>query len=100
MKKTLLYLLAAAILGILITVVPLIAVAETKIGSNPQHASLAPLLGQGLKQLDGGGSSTSQTNRSDLTVLGISLFIALLAYTLVGRRAPRRYDLYTRLPPH
>jgi hypothetical protein len=100
LKKTLLYLLAAAILGILITVVPLITVAETRIGSNPTHA-LAPSLGQGLKQLDGdGGKSTSQINRSDLTVLGISLIIALLAYTLIGRRAPRRYDLVLRLPPH
>jgi len=99
LKKTLLYLLAAAILGVLITVVPLIAVAATRIGSSPQHA-FAPSLGQGLKQLDGGGSSTSQANRSDLTVLGISLFIALLAYTLIGRRAPRRYDLYMRLPSH
>jgi heme/copper-type cytochrome/quinol oxidase subunit 4 len=100
LKKTLFYLIVAAILGILITVVPLVTVAETRIGSAPQHAPSVPSLNQGLKQLDGGGSTTSQLNRSYLTVLIISLIIALLAYTLIGRRAPRRYDLVLRFPPH
>ena len=98
MKKTLLYLLAAAILGILvtvvpITVVPLVPVAKTGIEGDPQWASQPRSLGQGLKQLEGGdGSNSSQVNGSDLTVLAISFIIALLAYTLIRRRAPRRYD--------
>jgi len=99
LNKTLLYILAAAILGTLITVVPLIAVAETRAGSN-QQAKYAPFIGQSLKQLDGNTSTNSEFNGSDLTVLAISLIIALLAYTLIGRRAPRRYDLYLRFPPH
>jgi len=102
MKKTLLYLLVAAILGILITVVPLVTVAQTGIGGNKQNPSQAKSLGEGLKQLDGENSSnSSQINSSDLTALAISFIIALLAYTLVGHRAPtRRFDMRLGVPPH
>jgi hypothetical protein len=100
MKKTLLYLLAAAILGILVTVVPLITVAQTGVGSNtqtPQPKSLGP----SLKQLDGGdGSKSSEVNGTDLTVLATSFIIALLAYTLIGHRAPRRYNMRLGVPPY
>jgi hypothetical protein len=92
LKKTLLYLLAAAILGILVTVVPLITVvkfttvAKTAIGGSTQLAPQPRSIGQGLKQLEGGsGLNSSQVNISDLTVLAISIIIALLAYTLVRR---------------
>lgn len=101
MNKTLLYLLAAAVLGILVTVVPLITVAQTGIGGNPQNAPQAKSLGQGLRQLDGGdGSKSSEVNSSDLTVLAISFIIALLAYTLIGHRAPRRYNMRLGVPPY
>ena len=101
MKKTLLYLLAAAILGILVTVVPLITIAQTGIGGNTQNTPQAKSLGQGLKQLDGGdGSNSSQVNSTDLTVLAISFIIALLAYTLIGPKAPRRYNMRLGVPPY
>jgi hypothetical protein len=101
MRKTLLYLLAAAILGILVTVVPLIVVAQTGIGGNKQNPLQAKSLNEGLKQLDGGnGSNSSQISSSDLTALAISFIIALLAYTLVGHKAPRRFDMRLGVPPH
>jgi biotin-(acetyl-CoA carboxylase) ligase len=101
MKKTLLYLLAAAILGILVTVVPLITVAQIGIGINKQNEPQAKSLGQGLRQLEGGdGSKSSDVNNSDLAVLAISFVIALLAYTLVGHRAPRRYNMRLGVPPY
>jgi hypothetical protein len=103
MKKTLLYLLAAAIIGVLVTVVPLVTIAHTGIEGNNQHASQPQSLGQGLKQLDGDNSPTSsQINSSELTALAISFIIALLAYTLVGHghKGPRRYDMRLGVPPH
>jgi hypothetical protein len=96
MKKTLLYLLAAAVLGILVTVVPLITVAQIGIESNKQNEPQARSLGQGLRQLEGGDGS----NSSDVAVLAISFFIALLAYALVGHRAPRRYNMRLGVPPY
>lgn len=100
MKKTLLYLLAAAILGVLVTIVPLVTVAKTGIGGNTQHASQPQSLGQGLKQLDGGnGSNSSQANSSDLTVLAISFIIAFLAYSLIRYRTPRGYNMRFGVPP-
>jgi len=98
MKKTLLYLLAAGALGILVTVLPLITIAQVGIGgSTPQSTSL----GKGLRQLDGGdGSRSSQVNSTDLTVLAVSFIIAFLAYALVGPRAPRRYNMRLGVPPH
>ena len=100
MKKTLLYLLVAAILGILVTVVPLIAVAQIGIGGKTQTPQGKPL-GESLKQLDGGeGSNSSQVNSTNLTVLAISFIIALLAYTLIGHRAPRRYNMRLGVPPY
>jgi hypothetical protein len=105
MNKTLVYLLAAAIIGVLVTVVHLVTIARTGIEGNNQHASQPQSLGQGLKRLDGNNSSTnSQINSSDLTTLAISFIIALLAYTLVGHghrhKAPRRYDMRLGVPPH
>jgi len=101
MKKTLLYILAAAVLGILVTVVPLITVARIVTENNKQNELQPKSLGQGLKQLEGGnGSNSSEVNSSDLAVLAISFFIALLAYTLVGHKAPRRYNMRLGVPPY
>ena len=100
MKKTLLYLLAAAVLGILVTVIPLIAVAHVGIGGIAQTPQ-AKSIGTSLKQLDGDtDSNSSRVNSSDLTVLAISFIIALLAYALIGQRAPRRYNMRLGVPPY
>ena len=101
MKKTLVYLLAAVILGVLVTVAPLIVIAKTGFGGNTQNAPQTRSLGQGLKQLDGGeGSNGSQVNNTDVTVLAISFIIAFLAYTLIGPKAPRRYNMRLGVPPY
>jgi hypothetical protein len=99
MKKTLLYLSAAAILGILITIVPIITIAQIGIGENKTSAFTPSMLGQGVRQLDGGGSNT-KANNSYVTVLAISFIVALAAFGLVGHHAPRRYNLRLGVPPY
>jgi hypothetical protein len=90
MNKTLLYLWAAAILGIMVTIVPLITLIG--IGDRNQDEFYTKSLGEGLKRLDGSSSSnTPRSDNSDLAVLAISLAIALAVYTVVRRRIPRDY---------
>lgn len=97
MKKTILYLPAAALLGILITIVPLITITQTSQGQNEAYPQL---LGKGLKKLDGNyGANNTMTNDSTLTVLAISLVVALAVYTVVRRRIPRQFDIQFRMPP-
>lgn len=98
MKKIVLYVSAAAIIGVLITLVPLITVAQIGIGGNTQKPES---LGQGFGQLEGEhGSNNPTVNSSDLAVLAVSFIIALLAYALVGTKAPRRYNLRLGVPPY
>jgi hypothetical protein len=101
MKKILLYLAAAAILGILITIVPLITIAQIGIGENQKSVFYLSTLGEGVRKLDGDyGSNTSNGNNSYVTVLAVSFIIALAAFTLLGHKAPRRYNLRLGVPPY
>lgn len=92
MNKTLLYLWTAAILGILVTIVPLITITQIGVGDRNQSELYTQSLGQSLKRLDGSYSSnTPRSDNLDLAVLAISLAIALAVYTVVRRRIPRDY---------
>jgi hypothetical protein len=99
MKKTLLYLSAATIIGILITIVPIITIAQIGIGENQKNGFNPSTLGQGVRQLDGDSSNTN-ANNSYVTVLAISFIIALAAFGLLGHHAPRRYNLRLGVPPY
>ena len=99
MKKTLLYLPAAALLGILITIVPLITVTQTE-SAGTSNQAFARSLAPAFKKLNGqNGTNGTTANDSALTVLAVSLVIALAAYTGVRRRIPRQYDMQFRTPP-
>jgi hypothetical protein len=101
MKKTLLYLSAAAILGIIITIVPLITIAQIGIGENQKSGLYPSAMSQGVQKLDGdNGSNTSNANNSYVTVLAISFIIALAAFGLSGHHAPRRYNMRLGVPPY
>jgi hypothetical protein len=85
--KTLVYLLAAVILGILVTVVPLFTIAQIGSGNRDGNVLYPSSIGRDLSHLEGGyGSNASTSNISDLTVLPISLVIALVAYFWIKHR--------------
>jgi len=101
MKKTLIYLSAAAILGILVTIVPLLTIAQIGMGENRQNELHASSLNESFGRLEGHYDSNNPAlSDSDLTVLAISFIIALVAYTLVKHRAPRRYNFRLGVPPY
>lgn len=95
MRKSLLYLAVAVILGIAITLAPLIAI--TLVRQN-QHEHEG-LLG-GFRSLEEASSSQSSSESYvlDLTIMIVSLVIALSLYVFVRRRVPRDFS-QVRFPP-
>ena len=95
MRKSLLYLVAAVILGIAMTLAPLIAI--TLVRQN-QHEPEG-LLG-GFRSLEETSSSQSSSASYvlDLTIMIVSLVIALSFYVFVRRRVPRDFS-QVRFPP-
>jgi hypothetical protein len=93
MRKSLLYLSAALILGILIIITPLLALAPF-VKENPTH----------FVALFFGESYTHAVNApnpyySDLTILTISFVIAMIVYLFVRHRIHRPEPPWVRLPP-
>lgn len=99
MKKTLLYLLAAVVLGILVTIVPLITVAQIGSTGNRQNESYTSLLRKSLGQLEGQYDLKTSSGNSDIEFLTVSFVIALVAYILVKYRMPKRDRMQYRFPP-
>ena len=98
MRKTILYLVAAFIMGVLLMVVPLIVIAQIG-GSAPQNGSKPSDLSRGLRQLDG-DSDTKTVNNTEVLILAIAFIIALLTYGIIGPKAPRRYNMRLGVPPY
>jgi hypothetical protein len=100
MKKSLLYLAAAVILGVSVTLVPLFTLAALVGPDHNGHAVSLFLDGelrgrQGLYDLD-----TSRSDTSDLVALTVSFVIALAAYLFVKHRMPNREYVWVRIPPY
>jgi uncharacterized membrane-anchored protein len=103
-KKALLYFLTAAVLGILINIIPLITVAQIE-GRGEKlywiHLLFPSSLGENLGRLEGqSDSKTSTLNNSFLQVATISFVVALAVYVFVRRRIPDRDYSRARFPPH
>ncbi len=96
MRKSLLYLTAAVILGITITLVPLVTLALIRrdIYMHSQFFSEFGSLERGSFQL-----KSSQSYVSDFTVLTVSFVIAMVLYLFVRRRVPRDFARI-RFPPY
>jgi len=95
-RKSLLYLTAAVILGIAVTLVPLVTLAliQRDIYVRSQFFSEFGSLERGSFQ-----SNSSQSYVSDFAVLTVSFVIAMVLYLFVRRRVPRdftriRFPLY------
>jgi hypothetical protein len=95
-RKPLLYLTAAVILGMAVTLVPLVTLALVRrdIYVRPQLFSEFGSLERGSFQ-----SNPSQSYVSDFTVLTVSFVIAMVLYLFVRRRVPRDFARI-RFPPY
>ena len=85
LKKIPLYLLVAVILGLSLTLVPLVTInAENGYNAIPQSIQ------QRLKTLEGYDSGATTYSDSDVKIFAISFAIALIAYLLFKHSSPRR----------
>jgi hypothetical protein len=97
LKKALMYFDCGIVLGILITLIPLITLAEFNIENRlPQPRSLS----DEFRGIEGSyGLGTSRAPVSDLAPLVISFVVAMVAYLLVRRRIPGRYHGFPKMVP-
>ena len=99
MKKTRLYLTIAVILGVTVTLVPWISIAETQ-SLDQAGFFLYDKEFFGVRQpqayydLASSGSPTS-----DFAVIIVSFVIALVAYLYAKHRMPTRPYIWVRIPP-
>ena len=98
MKKILVYLAVAVVLGLFLTLVPLITITIAEIRVENNYA-MSHSLWEGLEKLEGTRFlGTSQYSDAGLEILAISFVIALVVYVLFKRRLPhheyRRLSLY------
>lgn len=96
LKKILVYLAVAVVLGLFLMLVPLITIAEIRFENN---YVMSRSLWEGFEKLeDNRFLGTSQYSDAGLEVLVISFVIALVVYVLFKRRLPhheyRRLSLY------
>jgi hypothetical protein len=97
LKKTLLYILAAVILGLSLTFVPLITTAEVKTNSNyllmPEYHSSQLQESGGVYRL-----VSAKYAPADLEIFVISFVMALVAYLWVRQKMPHN-EIWFRFPP-
>jgi hypothetical protein len=96
LKKTLLYSVTAVVLGLLLTIVPLMTSAETRAGN---YYGIPKSFSQGFTKLEGSRLGEPKPVNADLEILAISFTIALVTYILFKRRMPHRDDVWMRLSP-
>jgi len=88
LKKILLYSGVAVVLGLLLTLVPLITLAEFR-AENYDATLYAQSLSERMKSLEGAyGLDKPAYSTADLQVLGVCFAIALVVYVLFRRRIP------------
>lgn len=98
MKKILVYSVFAVVLGLVLTLVPLFTLAETR--PKDDYALMQPLsLSERMETLEGTrGLDEPKYTFADIDVFAISFVIALVVYVLLKRRLPDRD--YRRFGPH
>ncbi len=95
MRKSLLYLATAVILGIAVTLAPLFAI--TLVRQN-QHEPEGLIGGFRSLEKTSSSQSSSESYVLDLTIVTVSLVTALSLYVFVRRRVPRDFSK-VRFPP-
>jgi hypothetical protein len=87
LKKILLYSGIAVVLGLLLTLVPLITLAEFRAENHYDTPLYAKTLSEGMKNLEGAyGLDKPAYSIADFEALGVCFAIALVVYLLFRRR--------------
>jgi hypothetical protein len=97
-KRLLIYLASAVVLGILTMVVPLITFAEIR---REGFTATSPWIRANFLGLEGYDNlAAPNSDVLGFTVLTVSFVIAMITYLLVRRRIPRNDFSWTRIPPY
>lgn len=100
-KKLAVYLVVAIVIGVLVTVVPLIAVAEIGNFDQKYDGLRSMWLRESMGLLEGSyDTGASKSYWSDFGVLTVSFVIALALYLYVKHRMPNRDYVWVRFPPY
>jgi len=95
LKKAVAYLVIAIFLGIALTIVPLVTLAE--INPTDNHSMQISVLHK-MRELEGYSSLERKGNTSDeVTVLAVSFIIACIGYMVLKRKTPRYQYQWGRL---
>ena len=95
MKKAVTYVVIAIFLGIALTIVPLVTLAE--INPTDNHSMQISVLHK-MRELEGYSSLERKENTSDeVTVLAVSFIIACIGYMVLKRKTPRYQYQWGRL---
>jgi len=95
LKKAVTYVVIAIFLGIALTIVPLVTLAE--INPTDNHSVQISVLHK-MRELEGYSSLERKENTSDeVTVLAVSFIIACIGYMVLKRKTPRYQYQWGRL---
>lgn len=100
LKKTLIHLLIAVVLGVAATLVPLMTIAETR---NQERVGLflfGDVSARGQQPQPYYDLAPSKSPTSGLEVLIVSFVIAMVVYLYVRHRMPTRPLAWVRFPPY
>ena len=84
MRKLLIYSATAAIIGLILTLVPVSLVALTELEAGKAYTAARSVFSEGLEKLEGtsGLEEAPKYSVNDVAILAISLIIAFFAYAL------------------
>ena len=98
MKRLLIYLASAVVLGVLAMVAPLITFAEFRYEG---FTATSPWIRAYLGGLEGYSNlAPANSDVPGFTVLTVSFVVAMIVYLLVRRRIPRHDLPWVRIPPY
>lgn len=95
-KRLLIYLASAVVLGILVTVIPLITFGELR---HESFVPTSPWVNQNIRGLEGYSNLGAQNSDSfGFTILAVSFVVAMVVYLFVRHRVPRHDLPWARFP--
>ncbi len=98
MKRLLIYLASAIVLGVMAMVVPLLTFAEFR---HEEFTTTFPWIRANFRGLEGYDSLTApNSDVPGFTVVTVSFVIAMIVYLLVRRKIPRHDFPWVRIPPY